>query len=298
MKRKKQIILILIILIVIVGIIFLTKTYSKYTSNSVWNYYLQSRGFYFASDNLGTESVKNVNKLWDGGNVIFNVKNNLNKTVITNYDINYSVTCEVVGKDKEKASCYINGTNTNTVNDTLYAKKMCINNTNDQVDVSKYKENECVSPYIYDYVPIVNEMYFNIIPLNENYEINDIDVILTVTSTNPYYKVLTGEFNLHKNLIENSINTIYSNYSNYDQLIISNKSLIDKCVSITWNDNNLHIDNTKLENAYYTSSMYGYINNIKVNIPKKTSLNYIFYKMNNDIYNINDFTILEQEICN
>ena len=34
----------------------------------------------------------------DGGSVYFNIKNNLNQTIITNYDIDYKVSCTIKGE--------------------------------------------------------------------------------------------------------------------------------------------------------------------------------------------------------
>ena len=58
--KKKNI---LILCGILVGIVLLNYayTYAKYVANSTWNYYLQSKEFFFSSDSLDSEGFKNVN---------------------------------------------------------------------------------------------------------------------------------------------------------------------------------------------------------------------------------------------
>ena len=64
----------LIMIVIFLGTILLITngfTLAKYVSNTVWNYYLNSQGFYLSSDQLGN-NVKNVNNVWDGTSIHFN----------------------------------------------------------------------------------------------------------------------------------------------------------------------------------------------------------------------------------
>ena len=78
----------LIICILILGFILMISygvTYARYASNSIWNYYLESKGFYFTSETLEN---KRINNEWDGSKVYFDVRNSINSYNATEYDIN------------------------------------------------------------------------------------------------------------------------------------------------------------------------------------------------------------------
>ena len=53
--KKNKIILFSIISCLII-LVLVTMTSAKYAYNSVWNYYLHSRGFYFKSDMLSVSN--------------------------------------------------------------------------------------------------------------------------------------------------------------------------------------------------------------------------------------------------
>ena len=133
--KKKNI---LILCGILVGIVLLNYayTYAKYVANSTWNYYLQSKEFFFSSDSLDSEGFKNVNTTWDGNKTTFNIKNSISLDKITDYDIKYDVSCEVLQGDGAK--CLMNGTGTNTFSGTLSSNQMCINKTDDNQEV-KYE---------------------------------------------------------------------------------------------------------------------------------------------------------------
>ena len=73
MKNIKRNILISLIIVAIILCIY-GLTLARYVGNSVRDYYLKSKGFYFTSDYLSSNTVKNVNNLWTGENVYFNIK--------------------------------------------------------------------------------------------------------------------------------------------------------------------------------------------------------------------------------
>ena len=54
MKKNKKIILIIIILLTLVFSSQISS-FARYSSNYVWNYYLESHGFYLVSDSLGLD---------------------------------------------------------------------------------------------------------------------------------------------------------------------------------------------------------------------------------------------------
>ena len=55
MNRKYKIVL--IVVLVCLGFSFFLTTLARYSSSNVWNYYLESQGFYFSSDNLSNDQV-------------------------------------------------------------------------------------------------------------------------------------------------------------------------------------------------------------------------------------------------
>lgn len=292
----------LLTLLIAVGVFICTNgyTYAKYVSNSIWEYYLGSKGFYFNSDNLGSSAIQNVDNLWNGESVHFNIRNNLNTNTITDYDIGYNVVCTVIGDASTHSECHMNGTTSNIADGVLASSHICVNNTTDNVDVSLFNQTDCESGN-YDWVTQVSikDLYFDVVLTDYNYKLSDVTVNIAVTSTSPYRKVLIGDFILHKeNREENKLTMNYNNYSNYDKLIVSNSYASAKCVRIAWNADNLLINADNSAFSSYGVDANGYINEIKFNIGAKDSLNYIFYKKNFDItYDVSEFLIEEASGC-
>lgn len=284
MRKNRKIILLFIGLIGIFSFVF-----AKYVSNTVWNYYLQTKGFYFSSDHLETNIVNN---LWDGSEVHFNIKNSLNKNVITEYDIEYTLACSVV--DNEALDCYLNGTDSDTIEGILLSKFSCINST-DKTEENFDDETSCeAGGHEWVVQEVKNDLYFEIDSKDQPF--TAVTVEITATSTAPYSKTITGYFTLNKNKNESEITMLYQNYSNYDRLIISNPTTSSKCVKINWDASKLLVDETDF-NSYNTDD-YGYINEISVEISSKKSLSYIFYKTNfSNEYDISEF-ILTEITCN
>ncbi|MEG0021287.1 MAG: hypothetical protein RSB77_02220 [Bacilli bacterium] len=298
MKKKISILLILII-----SCIFLSSvlgTFAKYVSNSVWNYYLTSKNFYFSSDSLDVTTVKNVNTMWDGGSVYFNIKNSINESLVTDIDISYNVACTINGPASSYLKCELNGTKLDNQNGILSKYESCINYSADSVDVSLFDKSTCeIKGYNWESQVATKSIYFNIISTDKTKEINDIDVSITVKSIEPYEKIMNGNFILHKIKSDNDNVTIdYVNYSNYDLLNVTNSYLINKCVSVKWDSNKLRLntENTKYKTS--TTDANGFINSIKFNINAKSALQYMFYKTDQTkIYNVNEFVLEPSTGC-
>lgn len=289
-------------LLIIIGslVTFFGTTYAKYIYKSVWNYYLKTVGFYFNSDNLDMITAKNVNNLWDGGSVTFNVRNNHNQVVITDYDINYNVVCTVLGDAASYATCHLNGTSSNTFEGTLPSIKVCVNNKSNDVDVSTYDEETCLNGgYSWESQISTQELYFDVVLTNQNYSISDVVVNITVTSTEPYTKTMSGDFTLHKRNTEvEDVILNYKNYTDYDRLIISNSHSEDKCVKLSWDFEKLIINEDISKFTSYNVDETGYINEITFKIEAKKSMSLEFYKKDFDIiYNVSEFLIQESDGC-
>lgn len=273
MKKKTKICI--IGAVVGLGICHTITSFARYSTNKVWDYYLKSQGFYLSSDNL-SNNQKNVNTLWDGNSIKFNIKNSINNNLITDYDINYSVTCEILDENID-ATCSINGTKNSYITGVLSNNSKCINNLNDSKDVSKFTKSECeLNNYVWVQQPVNEELYFDIIP-NESYEIKNVNLLITVTSLSPYKKTLTGIYNLYKNEIdEGSITKQTIKKDNYNLLVITNTYDTNKCVSVNFESDTLALDvNSKYKE--FTQDENGYIKEFKINLDSKTSEKIIFY---------------------
>ena len=293
MKRKYVLIICLSVTFIILGV--LTFTYAKFAKETVWDYYLNSKGFYLSSDYLGETPINNVDNLWDGSSVHFNIRNNLNEEVITTYDISYTVACTLEGAVANNATCKVNGTALSTQDGVLSIYETCHNNTDDGVDVSGKTKSECeIEGYNWVNEIASSDLYFDIVPNEEGYELTDAVAIVTVNSTAPYSKTLSGRFTLHKKEeVTNPVDLEFNNYSNYNELIVTNASDNSKCINISWDAEKLKIESTNF--ISYTENANKYINSIKINIPSRKALKYTFYT--NSTLDVNEFTLAETTGC-
>lgn len=297
MKKKNIILLTSVLGLLVILISVYGFTYAKYVSNSILDYYLKSKGFYFNSDYLSLNNEKNVNNFWTGESVTFNVRNNLNKLVITDYDIDYKVTCTIKGEVPAGTSCRVNGTNSNIYEGVLSSFQVCVNEKNDGVDVSLFNKENCeIGGYSWENQIANQNLYFDIV---SDEDVTDITANIEVSSTSPYHKKISGDFILHKaNTSNGSINLGYKNYASYDRLIVSNSYSEDKCTTIIWNSSDLKIEVDSTQVLSYETDSNGYVNKIKVRIPAKNSLSYIFYKSDlNRIFDVSAFSYQEEDEC-
>ena len=295
--KKKYVIGILIILGVFCVATF-GFTYAKYVSNSLWNYYLGSKGFYFTSNSLGMESLATVNNLWDGGRVHFSLTNSENDLVSTDYNITYKLSCTVLGEDASSYSCAINGTNSNTYVGTLSGYETCVNYKNDGIDVSSYIQSECeVNGYTWEKDKAITDMYFEV-SKKDGTEVQDVMVEIKATSTSPYKKTLTGTFELHKDpTLDGTVALEYSYDEIIGKLVVSNSFSQEKCVTLTWNTDDLRIDLNQ-DGVKYTEDENGYINGISFKIQGKSSMPLTFYQIDfHKNIDTNFFQIIESTNC-
>ena len=254
---KKKIIL-LISFILILFAITRVFTLARYASNSIWNYYLNSKGFYFESNYLGETEKINTHNTWSGTSVNFNLKNYQNDNMITDDDISYEVECELSRVDAE---CHLNGTNSNKINATLIGG-----------------------------VISTSPLYFDIV---SNTDISDIEVRITAKSTAPYRKTLRGRFILHK--VENISGNIEYEVENndiYSKLFISNYYNENKCLTVSWNNSDIRVvreDNM----SNIATNLEGVINQFDINIASNNTLYIRYYNIGDGILNKNTFSILE-----
>lgn len=276
-KIEKKWIFLVFIFIGIIGFITFGFTYAKYASNSLWNYYLSSKGFYFTADYLGINNIKNINNLWDGSSVHFTLSNKENDLVVTDYDINYEVKCNIKGANADDYKCSLNKTGNDTITGTLSSYETCINNTGDGVDVSSYIQSECeINGYTWQKEAAIKDMYFDITK-NDGGEVKEAEVEIVAKSLNPYKKTLIGTFKLQ--LDPTLAGTVSLNYNESDYLskvVVSNSYSSLQCVKLSWNPNDFRIDNNNFTN--YEENENGYISSITFKMNSKSSQEIIFYR--------------------
>ncbi len=289
---KKKYIFIGLILILISILIMNGRSYAKYVSNVLWNYKLESLGFYFSSPDLETTRVSNVNNNWTGEDITFSINNGLNEMVTTNYDINYQVTCTI--ENNINAKCVISGSNSNTYTGVLSHSSRCMNNKDD-VDVSLYTKTQCeISGYEWINYLMKKEISFNI---ESDVELTDVVVNIDVSSTSPYEKNLYGKYILHKVTPENEeLNMEYVDIENQGYLVISNSYNKTKCATIEFDSNKIRIQRSSDMDSYKTSDD-GYINEFDFTISSEDSTRFNFYEKELDDYNKLSFT-LKEKTCN
>ncbi|MDD3187241.1 MAG: hypothetical protein PHD02_02060 [Bacilli bacterium] len=293
MKLSKTKINILILLIV--SLLFtMTFSYAKYASNLVKDYYLKSKGFYFYSDYLDIIPVNNSNNAWDYEAISFNIRNNLNDSVASDYDISYTASCSIEGVSETDVVCNMYNSSTDIYNGIISSVKACINETSDLVDVSSYTEEECNNGgYLYKSIKNEVNLYFDIDLVNQSYIITDLIVDVDVVSTSPYSKTISGKFYIHKDN-DQLIVVNMNDYSNYDRLNLYNSSDTSKCIQVSWNTSKFLIDNPYSDFPNYLTDTNNYINEFKIMLEANTSISYVFYKNSfSSTYTIDDFNILE-----
>lgn len=285
----------IVLLVVVISLITCGITYSKYVSNYVWDYYLKSKGFYFNSDTLSSNRRTNSNNSWDGSSVHFSVRNNLNKSLISEVDINYTVTCEI-NTPNTSAICKVNGSNSNIYNGVLSKSQVCLNKSEDGINTTSFNKTECdEGGYVYTNQIVDSNLYFDIEGIEE---LTDISVKITVSANSPYTKTISGDFLLHKDTVKNDIEVNYINYSDFDKLIIANITNDTKCILVNFDSSKLLIDSELNNFVTYNSNESGYINEIKIKLEPNKMKDYTFYKTDGNVnYDINAFNITNTTGC-
>ena len=298
MKKRTKNLLLIVIILSLLSLITYNYSSAKYVSNYFWNYYLSTKGFYFSSEQLGTNKITNTNNNWENDSTYFRIKNSENDFQISDYDIEYKVKCTIQNDAAEYSTCALNGSNSNTFTGTLSSSSICINNINEQ-DVSTYTKEECeTNGYEWKIQENYKDLYFDIIKTKEQ-DLTYVSVLIEVTSTSPYKKTLVGEFNLSSSeMKETGLNINYKEFDNYSRAIITNSYDENKCVKLSWNQDNLRIDQTSENIVSLKKDATNNINEIIFNIDKKNSISYIFYKTDSKkIYDHEEFNLVESNEC-
>lgn len=293
-NNKRNAIIIVVLLITVSGIV---GTSAKYIYNSAWSYYLTSKGFYFESNLLDINTKKNSILNWDGSDISFSLTNVNSDSLISEFDIQYKVSCEVLGDDSSYLSCDLNNTGKSSFEGTLASSAKCTNEI-DEIDVSKFTKSQCeVGGYTWEYDVITKENTFNLNLTDSTKSIDEASVKITVESTKPYKKTLIGIFNLNK-VDEEETNYIvdYQSYDEYDELTIVNKTNSDKCFLIGFDSNQYSLNSLEVNAIEYYTDENNKINGFDIKIANETSDSFEFFRMNDTgEYSVDNFVVSEKE---
>ena len=284
MSKKKKIIIIVLLLFLCLS--FSYTTFARYSFRNVWNYYLESQKFYFTSDQLSNDQ-KNSDTFWDGNSVHFNLKNYSNNDLISDKDISYEVECEVLDGDE---TCELNGRGRSSITGVLSKSARCVN-TIDEVDVSSLNKTECETAlYTWEKSLVSNDLYFDIISENE---IDEVDVLITATSTSPFRKTITGYYHLNKSDASTGhIEYHVNHFDLYDELIVSNTYSSSKNVSVSFNSSKRIVE-VMNNMTIVASDNNNYVNSYNFTINGLSNEKFIFYRKDDSL----DFSdIIAQEI--
>lgn len=298
MEKRTKYLLLLIALLCISSMITYGYSYAKYVSSHAWNYYLGTKGFYFDSDELGTNKITNVNNNWGFESTYFTLKNSENDYLVTDYDIQYTVKCTIQNEASSYSKCLLNGKDSDTFNGVISSSSTCKNNIN-QIDVSSYNKEKCESNgYEWSVQENYKDLYFDIVKTGDK-DIDYVSVLIEVSSTSPYTKTLLGEFNLSSiEIQESGLNVDYKELDNYSRVVVSNSYDEDKCVKLNWNSDKLRIDSINQLISLYQYDSNNNINEINFNIKKRDSISYIFYKTDfSKVYDSSEFSLVESNEC-
>ena len=294
-KKRKIVIIVLLSIFLIVATIAMTQ--GKYIYNSVWNYYLSSKEFYFESDMLSINTKNNSLLKWDGSNVNFVIKNSLNNELISEYDISYKIKCEVIGKEAEYMDCILNDSNLSTFEGKLSSEAKCYNSL-DETDVSQLTKSECeLKGYTWKNEITSKNNYFNIILKDNTKKIDELKVKITAESITPYKQILSGIFNLNK--VEGHTSDYIINYESYDEsdeISITNISSEKKCISIDFDSSDYSVDSSSDYILNSISDNNGKISGIEIELEEQKTAQIELYKINDEkVYSVNDINVEEKE---
>ena len=289
-KKNKNTAFMLLLILMIVLVITRGFSYARYASNALFNYYLSSKGFYFESKDLTFDTKNNVDTMWDGEKVYFSISNHSNESLAAEVDIKYEVKCEVLEEDTTK-KCSLNGTGNDTLEATLSADFTCSDSSYKEQELCLSNKKEWISK------PVETSLYFEVI--DEENEVLNANVKITVTSIKPYKKELSANYSLIRD--NSSLGELSMKYEEdllKSKLIVTNSYNEDKCVYISWEAKDFVFDNKN--NSYIGTNVDidGNITGSYFKINKMDSVMVDFYKKDNSIqYNEMYFKLVESNLC-
>ena len=276
----------IIALIVLVGLLVLGLAYAKYFLNTINNYILETKKFYFNSSVLTVNNKHYQINNWDGVStyqITVDLNNRKNDERYTTSDIEYSVHIEC---DDTKLTCTTNKNNgiirenehTDSYQITVVPKVNFA--AGESVSVNTYVESS--SPYVkrlsatYDLNVVNSKFTYNI-----EDAMGDLIMNLNLTNSMAYYEVeeAFGSYSVGDEIS----NEVYLTLSDTDKA---------KCfsakVTLTFDPNVVILDSTdesiknRLSTNYQTTTINGnsYVSKYSFKVDAATNKKVIFYKVN------------------
>lgn len=261
--------------------IILFKSNARYTNYQEFNHLYESSKFYFSSNNLDSENKYNVINYYDFNNITFNLKNSLNEEQISQYDLEYEITCEVKDEANEYYKCLIDDKDNNVLKSELKKKITCVEDIN-------LTEEECTEQkYTKKLTENIKEHTFKLEKIKDNYELDNVTVSLKATTKKPFTYLLEGTYilNLNTNIKDTILINNLNDTKSSCEYLISNTYKENKIIKLNINTTNLIIDETSkiyLDKIASTTNVDNYINSITFNLNTNNSLKINLYKKDFD----------------
>lgn len=281
MKNTKKIIAIILIIALVISL----PTLGKFISSKFYEFYLNSKHFYFYSNRLKTDDALYQINNWSGvGNfeIEFDLSSEKNRYTYADYDISYNVSYEcpsTVNCSISESNGTIYSTNTNHSNSiTLYVVPNRVFTENEKLQIKVSATS--TSPYkktisaTYEYIVGKSGVTYEI-----EDETNKAYALLKMTNAVSFCTV-TEAFDTYS--VGDKIDG-----SDFINLSDTNKNkCISEYINISFDPNILLVDNTSsiLNYATYTTTNIGgvdYINTMRFKIDPSSTLALKFYKINN-----------------
>ena len=275
-------IIIIFVIVIFISLIIFKPSFARYIYNGLKNYYYESQSFFFNCDKLSTEGAVFQLDNWDGVNsfdVTFNMDSFKNNLISSNSDISYDITYSC----SSKADCTIskeNGLIPSSTHTDYFVITVTPNMTLVEGDsITLDVSVTSTSPYI---KTLTGKVRLNVGIPGITYEISDKVnrpyLDFKITNTLDYYQVVTA-FGTY-NVGDFIEQNVYNSLSNDDKA---------KCTSalikLEFNPNIILVDMTSefYDNAYsYTTQMINnkeYINSVVFGMNPVSSMNIRFYKV-------------------
>lgn len=222
-NKNKNVIKLLkiVIIVIIIGFLISIPIFGRYVYDSIKNAYLDSREFYFTSDTLDTDSPTYSYTNWGGDSEynfeinIYSQKNILEKV---NYDLKYTLTCEI--KNNSKVRCTLNSTTgTSTGENGKFTTTRTISKNNN-----------------------TDRLILYVIPVEQMTIDDEVEIKLTAKTDEPYIKEISATIKVKSEEISNEYTIIDNANDRYVELSLINSKDVATIVKLEFDTNKLRID--------------------------------------------------------
>jgi hypothetical protein len=275
MKKITIILLIFTISIVLIYGIFslvLFDTSAKYTDYQELNHYYQSNKLYLGSKSLTEgEGKYNIINYYNYEPIDIEISNSISDTQITNYNIEYQLTCSVLNDANNYYDCSFEN-NENVITSILEKQGTCTENEN-------LTYEECLeNKYNYKLNVVNNKHSFKITKLKDN-NYQKVEVAINLNTTSPFDKNLKATYVL--NIGNNNKNSVFVNSvkegNSFCEYMITNNYNNSKKTKITIDTNKFLFDNIENQTSY-TTTQEGAINSVTIDIDSYSNQKITLYK--------------------